>query len=104
VVEETPDGVLLKVVPVFAPTCPEEVAGILAYRGRPKALEEMDAAITAEVKRRHARGRSSFFIARYLTRDEADQFAKASELIGGEDVYVCLTVSLETELVKTSEP
>ena len=43
-------------------------------------------------------------IVRYLTRDEADQFAKASELIGGEDVYVCLTVSLETELVKTSEP
>ena len=57
VVEETPVGVLLKAAPVFAPTRPEDVAGILAYRGPPKSLEEMDAAITAEVKRRHARGR-----------------------------------------------
>jgi AbrB family looped-hinge helix DNA binding protein len=57
VVEETPDGVLLKPAPVFAPTRPEDVAGMLAYRGPPKTLEEMDAAITAEVKRRRARGR-----------------------------------------------
>ena len=57
VVEDTPDGVLLKAAPVFAPTWPEDVAGMLAYRGPPKTLEEMDAAITAEVKRRHARGR-----------------------------------------------
>jgi hypothetical protein len=57
VVEETPDGVLPKAAPVFAPTRPEEVAGMLAYRGRPKTLEEMDAAIAAEVKRRRARGR-----------------------------------------------
>jgi AbrB family looped-hinge helix DNA binding protein len=57
VVEETPDGVLLKAAPVFAPTRPEDVAGMLAYRGRPKTLEEMDAAITAEAKQRRARGR-----------------------------------------------
>jgi len=57
VVEETPDGVLLKAAPVFAPTRPEEVAGMLAYSGRPMTLEEMDAAITVEVKRRRARGR-----------------------------------------------
>ena len=56
-VEETPDGVLLKPAPLFAPTRPEDVAGMLAYKGPPKTLEEMDAAITAEVKRRHARGR-----------------------------------------------
>ncbi|MBV8088888.1 MAG: AbrB/MazE/SpoVT family DNA-binding domain-containing protein [Alphaproteobacteria bacterium] len=56
-VEETPDGVLLKAAPVFAATRPEEVAGMLAYRGRPKTIEEMDAAIAAEVKRRRARGR-----------------------------------------------
>jgi hypothetical protein len=30
---------------------------MLAYRGRPKTLEDLDAAITAEVKRRRARGR-----------------------------------------------
>lgn len=57
VVEDTPDGVLLKAAPVFAPTRPEDVAGMLAYRGRAKTLEEMDAAIAAEVKRRDARGR-----------------------------------------------
>ena len=57
VVEETPDGVLLKPAPVFAPRRPEDVAGMLAYRGPPKTIEEMDAAITAEVRRRHARGR-----------------------------------------------
>jgi AbrB family looped-hinge helix DNA binding protein len=57
VVEDSPDGVLLKAAPVFAPTRPEDVAGMLAYRGPPKTLEEMDAAITAEVKRRRARGR-----------------------------------------------
>jgi AbrB family looped-hinge helix DNA binding protein len=57
VVEETPDGVLLKAAPVFAPTRPDEVAGMLAYRGRPKTLEEMDAAITVEVKRRCSHGR-----------------------------------------------
>jgi hypothetical protein len=57
VVEDTPDGVLLKAAPVFAPTRPEDVAGMLAYRGPAKTLEEMDAAITAEVKRRRARAR-----------------------------------------------
>lgn len=57
IVEETPEGVLLKPAPLFAPTRPEDVAGMLKYSGPPKTLEEMDAAITAEVKRRHARGR-----------------------------------------------
>jgi AbrB family looped-hinge helix DNA binding protein len=57
VVEDTPDGVLLKPAPVFAPTRPEDVAGMLAYRGRPKTIEEMDSAITAEVKGRRARAR-----------------------------------------------
>ena len=57
VVEDTPDGVLLKAAPGFAPTRPEEVAGMLAYRGPAKTLEEIDAAITAEMKRRRARGR-----------------------------------------------
>ena len=56
-VEDTPEGVLLKAAPVFAPTRPEDVAGILAYRGPAKKLEEMDAAITAEVAERRARGR-----------------------------------------------
>jgi AbrB family looped-hinge helix DNA binding protein len=56
-VEERPDGVLLKAAPVFVPTRHKDVAGMLAYRGPPKTIEEMDAGIEAEVKRRHARGR-----------------------------------------------
>ena len=38
-------------------------------------------------------------IVRYLTADHPEQFAKASALIRGEDVYVCTTVLLETEWV-----
>jgi predicted nucleic-acid-binding protein len=38
-------------------------------------------------------------VVRYLTRDDAEQFAKASALIGSNDVYVCTTVLLETEWV-----
>ncbi len=56
-VEETPDGVLLKAAPIFPPTRSEEVFGSLRYTGKPKTLEEIEAGIAAEVKRRHARGR-----------------------------------------------
>jgi predicted nucleic-acid-binding protein len=38
-------------------------------------------------------------IIRYLTGDDAEQFAKARALIRDEDVYVCTTVLLETEWV-----
>ena len=38
-------------------------------------------------------------VVRYLTGDDAEQFAKVNALIGGEDVYVCTTVLLETEWV-----
>ena len=38
--EETAEGVLLKAAQVFAPTRPEDVAGMLAYRGPPKTVEE----------------------------------------------------------------
>ncbi|MGH6949697.1 MAG: AbrB/MazE/SpoVT family DNA-binding domain-containing protein [Vitreimonas sp.] len=56
-VEATDTGVVLKEAPMFEPTRPEDVAGSLRYTGRPKTLAEMDAAIAAEVRRRHARGR-----------------------------------------------
>jgi predicted nucleic-acid-binding protein len=36
-------------------------------------------------------------VVRCLTRDDAEPFAKASALIGGEDVYVGTTVLLQTE-------
>lgn len=54
-VEDTPEGVLLKSAPVFAATRPEDVFGSLPHRGRPKTLEEMDAGVLAEARRRHAR-------------------------------------------------
>jgi hypothetical protein len=43
--------------PKFSPTRPEAVRGMLVYKGKAKTLQEMDEAITAEVKRRHTRGR-----------------------------------------------
>ena len=57
VIEETSDGVLLKAAPLFPPTKVEDVFGSIPYKGAPKTLADMDAAITAEVKHRHARGR-----------------------------------------------
>jgi AbrB family looped-hinge helix DNA binding protein len=56
-VEETENGVLLKEKALFAPTEPGAAFGMLKYKGKPKTLKEMDAAIAAEVRRRHARGR-----------------------------------------------
>jgi AbrB family looped-hinge helix DNA binding protein len=56
-VEETADGVLLKLAPLFPPTTPEQVFGCLRYQGEPKTLQDMQEGIAAEVRRRHARGR-----------------------------------------------
>jgi AbrB family looped-hinge helix DNA binding protein len=56
-VEDTADGVLLKAAPVFAPSRPEDVFASLAFRGPAKTLNEMDAGIAAEAKRRHVRNR-----------------------------------------------
>lgn len=41
-VELTSDGVLLKHVPGFPETDPEEVFGCLPYDGAPKSLQEME--------------------------------------------------------------
>jgi AbrB family looped-hinge helix DNA binding protein len=56
VVEDTPDGVLLRLVPLFAVTKPKDIFGSLPHRGAPKSLKEMAAGIAAEARRRHARG------------------------------------------------
>jgi AbrB family looped-hinge helix DNA binding protein len=57
-VEHTADGVLLKrLTSDFAPTLPAEVFGCLSYNGKPKTVEQMNAGIAAEAKRRHACGR-----------------------------------------------
>ncbi len=54
VVESTSEGVLLKPEPVFSETRPEDVFGCLAYDGSPKSLQEMQAGVLAEARRRHA--------------------------------------------------
>ena len=56
-VEETADGVLLKPAPLFPATTPDQVFGCLRHSGAAKSLEEMQAGIAAEARRRHARGR-----------------------------------------------
>jgi AbrB family looped-hinge helix DNA binding protein len=57
IVEDTPEGVLLRPASMFKPTQVAGVFGSLSYSGAPKTLEDMQAGIKAEVERRHARGR-----------------------------------------------
>jgi len=51
-VENTPDGVLLKPAPAFPAAAIESVFGSLPHRGPALSLEDMEAAIAAEAKRR----------------------------------------------------
>ena len=55
IVEDTPEGVLLKPAPAFAPTRSDAVFGMLPHAGAPKTLEEMEAGVLAEARRRHGR-------------------------------------------------
>ncbi len=57
IVEDTPQGVLLRPGKPFAPSRLEEVAGRLSYSGKAKSVAEMEQAVVAEVKDRRARGR-----------------------------------------------
>jgi bifunctional DNA-binding transcriptional regulator/antitoxin component of YhaV-PrlF toxin-antitoxin module len=54
--DDTADGVLLRSAPIFKPTRSDDVFGSLKFSGRAKTLEEMDAGVLAEARRRHARG------------------------------------------------
>lgn len=53
VVEETPEGVLLRPAPAFPQTSLNEVFGILPASGPARTIEEMDAAVLREAARRH---------------------------------------------------
>src|SRR5437764_14421126 len=55
IVEDTADGVMLKAAPVFEAKRSDEVFGSLKVSGLPKTLEEMDAGVIAEARRRYAR-------------------------------------------------
>ncbi len=55
IVEHTEAGVLLRrLTDDFAPTRPEDVFACLAYQGPAKSLADMEAAMGAEARRRHA--------------------------------------------------
>lgn len=55
IVEDTPDGVLLRQAPAFPATRPEDVFARLHHDGPPVSLEDMDAAVMAEARRQHDR-------------------------------------------------
>lgn len=57
VVEDTPEGVLLKPEPLFEVSEPDQVFGSLKSPGPARSVEEMDAAVAEEARRRHARDR-----------------------------------------------
>ena len=50
VVQETPEGVLLKTAPAFKPTMQGSAFGMLKYTGRPKTIAEMDEGILEEAR------------------------------------------------------
>ena len=56
IVEDIPEGVLLKAKPAFAPTRPKDVFGSLPYKGPAKSISDMEAGL-AVAKPRHARNR-----------------------------------------------
>jgi AbrB family looped-hinge helix DNA binding protein len=51
-VENTDEGVLLKAAALFAPTAIDAVCASLGFEGKALTIEEMDAAIAAEARRR----------------------------------------------------
>ena len=55
VVEDTPEGVLLRAASAFTQTIPDEVFGMLPTQGPARSVEDMDAAVLAEAARRHGR-------------------------------------------------
>lgn len=52
IVEDTPEGVLLRQAPAFQPTDTASVFGRLRHEGPPVSIEDMDAALRDEAGRR----------------------------------------------------
>ena len=57
-VEEMGDGILLRPISALPPSSLDMVAGCLQYKGKPKTLAQMRAAIAQKVAKRHKLGRS----------------------------------------------
>lgn len=54
IVEVVPQGILLKPVGTFVPTSLDDVMGCTGYSGPPLSQADIDAALDADVARRHA--------------------------------------------------
>ena len=101
VVENRPEGVLLKPEPAFAETRPEDVFGRLSatarrspwQRCRPEFWPKPNGAMRAI---------DTNVVVRYLTGDEPGQAARARTVIDAGDVFVSTTVLLESEWVLRS--
>ena len=50
-IEDTPDGVLIKPLPLFKPTTMDEIVGCLKYDGPAKTIEEMNEGVLEEARR-----------------------------------------------------
>jgi AbrB family looped-hinge helix DNA binding protein len=57
VVEETPEGVLLRPIGRFPETRLEDVAGCLKHGGKAKTITQMNRGVSREVRRRRDGGR-----------------------------------------------
>ena len=56
-VEDVDDGVLLRPLKPGRPARVEDLYGCLRHEGRARTIDEMNDAVTAEIRRRHAGGR-----------------------------------------------
>ncbi len=54
IAEKRPAGVLFRREPLFEPTRIEDVHGCLPWSGKPVSIEEMNAGVLREARRRHA--------------------------------------------------
>ena len=91
IVEDTPDGVLLRAAPIFRQTRPDEVFASLKVAGPPKTLEEMER-VSPPKQGVDMLAIDTNIVVRYLTGDHPEQSPKARALIDSEDVFVCTTV------------
>ena len=56
-VEETPDGVLLRPLGRSPESRLEDVVGCLKYTGKPKTISEMKQGVARQIRKRHDSGR-----------------------------------------------
>ncbi|SFY43418.1 hypothetical protein SAMN04244548_04681 [Paracoccus pantotrophus] len=86
IVEETPEGVLLKRAPAIAPTRSDHVLGMLPFAARPKSLEDREAARLAEARCTMI-AVDTDTVLRHPTGDHPEQSARTRQTGGGQHVW-----------------